>query len=102
MQALTPIGVVIFCYQTFIYTPECYNLWQADVDAGKTYPGIAEGALEALTHRVPTKLWSFWASQVVWQTMYFSLGAWTSIWLMRAPRLDIRKRTQVEGALRAS
>ena len=88
LTALTPIGLAVCAYQIVIYVPWCYELWQDDVRHGKTYPTIAAGAWDALTHRHPTRLWSFWDGQVVWQTLYFALGTQTSIWLMCAPRLE--------------
>ena len=89
LLVLMIVGLPGFVYQAAFYTPWCYRLWQSDERNHKQYPPFWDGVHDAFFERYPSKDWSFWQSQVGWQTGYFVLGAQASLWLMRAPRLVV-------------
>lgn len=92
-------------YMACGYCPLCWKSWQKERDMKESsklssrahVPLCQESDLsnmtfaskcwEALTLRVPTQEWSVWKHEVVWQTLYFSVGTWSSLAFL-ALRLD--------------
>ena len=59
----------------------------ADTAAHKTYLTVGEGARDSIARRVVTRRWDDWKDEMPWMTLYFSVGVWISLSLIRAPRL---------------
>jgi hypothetical protein len=51
--------------------------WRRGVASG--YLPIATGLIDSHRRRHPTLAWEAWRAEVPWMTLYFSLGAWTSL-----------------------
>jgi len=88
--AFTVPGMV---YMVGGYIPLCFAAWSKESEAQekckedglKKRRPIGELAWEALVMRVPTMDWAVWQGEVVWQTLYFAIGTWSSVWLMAYP-----------------
>jgi hypothetical protein len=51
--------------------------WRQRVANG--YLPIAEGLRDSRRRRHPTSAWADWRAEAPWMTLYFSIGAWTSL-----------------------
>jgi hypothetical protein len=60
----------------------------ADEAANRHYFSIAQGLADVAQRRVVSYRWEDWKSEVVWMTLYFSLGVWFSISLTQ-PRVQV-------------
>jgi hypothetical protein len=78
--ALTLPGIT---YLIFGYCPLCWDAWKK---AAPAVPSTFSAKFwEALTYRSPTHDWNVWQHEVTWQTLYFSIGTWSSLGLMAIP-----------------
>ena len=71
--------------------------YRADEEAGKEYFDFLPGLRDAATTRVPTHALEDWREDMFWMTAYFSVGAWTGILMMYAPRLSTAGRSEIIG-----
>lgn len=74
-------------YAAFIFVfdvPMYWTRWRADRAAGRRYLGIAEGIADACRRRVVSYRWDDWKSEMLWMSLYFSFGVWSSISLVYA------------------
>jgi hypothetical protein len=60
-----------------IDVPMYLRRWRRGVPSG--YLPIATGLRDSHTRRHPTAAWATWRAEVPWMTLYFSVGAWTSL-----------------------
>jgi hypothetical protein len=72
--------------------PSNYEAWRKDQAAGKQYFGFWDGLEDAATTRRETRAWDAWGHKLLWMTAYFTLGVWSSIALVSAPRKRSDKR----------
>jgi hypothetical protein len=90
---ILPIGLAVAAYVVFMWSVDVPMYWSrftADQARGKTYLGIIEGFADAQRQRIVTRRLEDWRHEVPWMSLYFSVGVWISIALMRAPRPTIR------------
>jgi hypothetical protein len=85
-------------YVAFMFLVDVPTYWLrhvADEAANRHYLSIAQGLADVSHRRVVSYRWEDWKSEVVWMTLYFSLGVWFSISLIqpRAPAM----RSAAEG-----
>ncbi len=74
-------------YVAFIFlfdVPMYWSRWLADRAAGRRYLGVAEGLADASSRQVVSHRWEDWKSEMLWMSLYFGLGAWSSISLVFA------------------
>jgi len=82
-------------YMLLGYCPLCWDAWRREaVAAGSErllkprnqheFP-FRKKAWEALTVRVHTQDWIVWRHECTWQTLYFSIGTWSSLGLAALP-----------------
>ena len=91
VRLLCTAAPLALSYQIFGYTVDCWHRYETDNANGAIYQPLGGAAAwDALVRRVPTREWSVWQVEWLWMSLYFSFGTWASIWLMRAPRLDIK------------
>lgn len=81
-------GVAGFSYVLYMFlvdVPMYWSRWLADEAHGRQYLGILQGIVDASTRRIVTGDWAHWKSEVVWMSLYFSVGVWVSLSLIHAP-----------------
>jgi len=69
-------------YVAFMFVFDVPTYWArhvADMAANRHYLGIAQGLADVEQRRVISYRWEDWQSEVVWMTLYFSIGVWFSI-----------------------
>lgn len=74
-------------YAAFIFlfdVPMYWARWRADGAAGRRYLSIAEGVADVCRRRIVSYRWEDWKSEMLWMSLYFSLGVWSSISLVYA------------------
>jgi len=70
----------MFCFDVPMY----WSRWLADQASGRRYLTVYEGALDIGQRRVVSWRWEDWKSEVLWMTLYFTFGVWSSISLVYA------------------
>jgi hypothetical protein len=76
-------GVVYVAFMFFVDVPTYWSRHLADQAANRHYLSIAQGLADVAHRRVVSYRWEDWKSEVVWMTLYFSIGVWFSISLTR-------------------
>jgi hypothetical protein len=74
-------------YAAFIFlfdVPMYWSRWRADRAAGRHYLSIAQGVADVCKRRIVSYRWEDWKSEMLWMSLYFSLGVWASISLVYA------------------
>lgn len=67
--------------------PSNYARWRQEVKDHKVYYGFLDGLVDAATERnVSHGYHCCWGPRLLWMSAYFSLGVWSSIELLNAPR----------------
>ena len=80
-------GAMYVGYIYLVDVPMYWSRWIADEATGRTYLSFADGLHDILGRWVVSHHWHEWRSEVVWMTLYFSVGVWVSISLVHAPVL---------------
>lgn len=86
-------------YMFAVDVPMYWQRWLADEAIARPYLGLGQGAADVLGRVVVSTRWDDWKTEVVWMSLYFSVGVWASIGLVHAPRLQLRALAQ--GARKA-
>ncbi|OLP95273.1 hypothetical protein AK812_SmicGene22640 [Symbiodinium microadriaticum] len=86
------IALTIFClgYVPYMAAVDVPSYWEAyDVQKleGIEPNGFKQGVWNAFTYREQTRALSSWQSNLLWKTVYFTLGPWLSLAMMTAPVL---------------
>jgi hypothetical protein len=98
------LGVVVLAcaaYFTFLCAvdvPMYVSRWHADRAAGRQYLSLRQGLHDSATRAVVTHRWEDWREEIPWMTLYFSVGPWLSMALVRAPYPRAARRTAEAGA----
>jgi hypothetical protein len=74
-------------YVAFIFlsdVPTYWSRWRADQATGHRYLGIAEGVSDAWRRRIASHRWEVWKTEMLWMSLYFAFGVWSSISLVYA------------------
>ena len=56
--------------------------WQYARSNGVRYLSLKEGLRDALQRRRIAQRWSEWRPEVLWMSLYFSVGVWLSLCLV--------------------
>lgn len=102
VHARLSVTIVILCYFSIVTDrypmynflidcPMYMERYYADEAAGKIYFDFLPGLYDAATTRNQTQQLEDWQEDMFWMTMYFSVGAWSGILMMSAPRLAFSK-----------
>jgi hypothetical protein len=75
-------GVLYVAYIFIVDVPMYWSRWKADEALGREYLGIAQGTVDASRRSVVSMRWEDWRSEVIWMSLYFSVGVWVSISLI--------------------
>lgn len=76
-------------YMFAVDVPMYWQRWLADEANGRAYLGLADGAADVLARVIVSTHWDDWKTEVVWMSLYFSVGVWASIALVHAPRIAV-------------
>jgi hypothetical protein len=74
-------------YVVFIFlfdVPLYWSRWLADQTIGRQYLSIAQGVVDVCQRRVVSYRWEDWKNEVLWMSLYFTLGVWSSVSLVYA------------------
>jgi hypothetical protein len=75
-------------YMFLVDVPMYWSRWVADEAKGRLYLSIEHGLRDIAERWVVSHQWADWQSELVWMSLYFSVGVWVSISLMHAPVLQ--------------
>ena len=75
-------------FMVSVDVPMYWSRWKAGQAAGAHYLTLGHGWLDAQRRRVVTLRWEDWRHEVPWMSLYFSVGVWISLGLVRAPRFE--------------
>ena len=84
LAACCAAGIAYIAYMFMVDVPMYWMRWIADEAAGRTYLSISQGVLDASQRWTVSHRWEDWTNEVVWMSMYFSVGVWFSIALVHA------------------
>jgi hypothetical protein len=72
-------------FMAFVDVPMYVGRWREDEARRAPYSTVLSGLADASNRKVVTRRWEDWSAEIPWMTLYFSVGVWVSIALMRAP-----------------
>jgi hypothetical protein len=84
--------MIVWCvagaaYVAFIFlydVPMYRSRWLADQASGRRYLSVSRGAVDVWRRWVVSYRWEDWKSEVLWMSLYFTLGVWSSVSLVYA------------------
>jgi hypothetical protein len=74
-------------YVVFIFgwdVPMYWSRWLADQAGGRQYLGLGQGLVDVCRRRVVSGRWEDWKGEVMWMSLYFTFGVWSSIFIVFA------------------
>lgn len=74
-------------YNIFIDAPMYMKRYHEDQRNHKSYLSFWAGLKDAAVRRVPTRQYDDWSQDMAWMTAYFTIGVWSSLLMMYAPRI---------------
>jgi hypothetical protein len=77
-------GAAFVVFIFFFDVPMYWSRWRADQASGRRYLSISQGAVDVSRRWVVSYRWEDWKSEVLWMSLYFSVGVWASISLVCA------------------
>jgi hypothetical protein len=79
------VGGAAYVVYVFLFdVPAYWSRWRADEANGRRYLSIAQGARDICRRRVVCYSWGVWKNEILWMSLYFTFGVWTSISLVYA------------------
>jgi hypothetical protein len=84
MMAWCVGGAAYVAYIFLFDVPEYWSRWRADQTNGRQYLGLAQGLIDASRIRIVSHNWETWKSEIIWMSLYFTVGVWCSISLVYA------------------
>lgn len=83
LSALLALGYLL--YLLAVDVPGYWARWQAELSSGHQALGLLDGLHDAATRRQLALRWSDWRGEVLWMSLYFSVGVWVSLALASMP-----------------
>ncbi len=83
-------AVVYPLYNWLVDAKMYLKRYDYDQSHNKTYFKFIPGLEDAAVHRVVTHKTVDWSEDMVWMIVYFSVAAWSGIWLMAPPIVESR------------
>jgi hypothetical protein len=76
-------------YMVLVDIPMYYYRYQQDQlqHGGRGYLNLEQGITSSLSCQQVSRDYNVWKEDMVWMTGYFVFAVWSSLWLMRAPRI---------------
>jgi hypothetical protein len=78
-------SLIYAAYMFLVDVPMYWARWLADEANGRAYLSIAHGLRDVSERWVVSHRWEDWQSEMIWMSLYFSVGVWVSISLIHAP-----------------
>jgi hypothetical protein len=78
-------GLGYVAYMVGVDVPMYWARWNVDLEQGRPYLGLAQGLADVSSRWVVSHRWQDWQGEMVWMSLYFSVGVWFSIGLMHVP-----------------
>jgi len=88
VAASVVINAAYVLFMVSVDVPMYWSRWKAGQASGAHYLTLGEGWMDAQQRRVVTRRWEDWHQEVPWMSLYFSVGVWISLALVRAPRFE--------------
>jgi len=77
------VGGAAYVAYIFIFdVPEYWSRWRADQTKGSRRLSIGRGVIDVCRRRIVSYRWEVWKTEVLWMSLYFSVGVWSSISLV--------------------
>jgi len=76
------VGLSYAAYLVAIDVPMYWDRWVAQEASGHVYLGLEQGLWDIAHNWRVSLSWEDWRSEVVWMSLYFSVGVWCSIGLV--------------------
>jgi hypothetical protein len=77
-------GAAYVAYIFLVDVPAYWSRWIADQTNRHHYLGIAQGVIDAWRRRIVSYRWELWKNEILWMSLYFTLGVWSSVSLVYA------------------
>jgi hypothetical protein len=77
-------GAAYVAFIFFFDVPMYWSRWLADQASGRHYLRISQGVADVCRRWVVSYRWDDWKDEVLWMSLYFSVGVWASISLVYA------------------
>ncbi len=84
MVAWCVAGAAYVAFMFLYDLPMYWSRWLTDLAQGHHDLSIARGLLDIVHHRVVSYRWEDWKGEIIWMSLYFSVGVWVSISLAYA------------------
>lgn len=81
-RLLAVAGLCYAAYMVAVDVPMYWQRWQEQQALGRAYLDLPQGLWDAAHHWRVSLRWEDWRSEVVWMSLYFSVGVWCSIGLV--------------------
>jgi hypothetical protein len=75
-------GATYVAYIFLFDVPAYWSRWIADQTNGRQYLRIAQGVIDAWRRRIVSYRWEMWKNEILWMSLYFTLGVWSSVSLV--------------------
>lgn len=84
MLGVWAVGGTLYVAYIFIAdVPMYWSRWKADDALGRKYLGLVQGIVDVSRRSAVSRRWEVWRSEVTWMSLYFSVGVWVSLSLIR-------------------
>jgi hypothetical protein len=77
-------GAAYVAYIFLFDVPAYWSRWRADQANGRQYLSLTQGVLDAWRRRTVSHRWDIWKDEMLWMSLYFTLGVWSSVSLVYA------------------
>jgi len=77
-------GTAYVAFMFFFDVPTYWSRWLADEASGRHYLRISQGAVDVCRRWVVSYRWEDWKNEVLWMSLYFTFGVWSSVSLVYA------------------
>jgi hypothetical protein len=71
-------------YMFWFDVPMYWSRWLADQASGRQYLSLAQGLVDVCRRRVVSSRWDDWKGEMLWMSLYFTFGVWSSIVIVYA------------------
>lgn len=89
-------GLGYVAYMVSVDVPMYWARWSADLEHGRPYLSLAQGVADVSSRWVVSHRWQDWQGEMVWMSLYFSVGVWFSIGLMHVRLHDAAAPTRTQ------
>ena len=77
-------GVAYVGFMFFFDVPMYWSRWLADQTNRRQYLSLTHGMVDVSRRRTVSYRWEDWKEEVLWMSLYFSVGVWISVSLVYA------------------